>query len=213
MAFRARRLHPLALLVAAVLAGALFAPSASAGPAEDVNAMIMDFANDGDISACAFTKAQLDFLRSQITQDIDDYAPDLRLEVNREIARWTSGGCGSTPGAGETGGQVGNYQGAHRATIKSLKMAKNFRSVKVKLRCPTAAASSCRVTLRGKLAGKTATMKKVATVARGASKTVTLKLTSKARQRLSATGGKLKVTAKTAGSTLAAASRTLKIAP
>ncbi len=205
-----KRSVPGALAVAAaVLAGAVFTPGASAVGTADLNAVITDFAGDGDITACKFSKAQLEYVRSQISPDIDAYAPDLRGEVNGEIARWTNGGCGSS-NAGNGNGAT--PMGASRATIKSLKVAKNRRSVKVKLKCPAAAPASCKVKISGKLAGKTAAKSKSATVARGKTRTVKVTLKSSARNRLKSKGGKLKMSAKTTGSTLAAASRSINVA-
>ncbi len=195
-----------AAIVATILAGAFLAPTASAGPAEDLTAVVTDFAGDGDITSCRFSRSQLDYVKSQITSEVDVYAPDLRFEVDRELARWVSGGCGSS-----NTGQNGS-QGATRATIKSVKVAKNRRSAKIKLRCPTAAASSCKVKLSGKLAGKKATKSRSATVVRGATKTVTVKLTKSATTRLKSKGGTLKISAKTTGSALSAATKTAKVA-
>jgi hypothetical protein len=205
-----RRATP-AVVIAAVLAGAALVPSASADTTSD-QAIVADYAGDGDITSCAFSKAQLQSADSQITPDIDSYSPDFRIEVEREIARWTSGACGSGSG-GQNGGQNGGGQNAgSRATIKSVKVAKNRRSAKVKLSCPAAVVAGCHVTLSGKLAGKTAAKRKSANVASGASKTVKMKLKSSARKRLLSKGGRLKISAKTAGSTLGSASRTAKIA-
>lgn len=189
-----------AAVVAAALAGALFVPSASAGSPQDVLAVIEDFAADGDITSCKFSKSQLEYVRGQITPDIDNYAPDFRDEVSNEISRWASGGC-------ENGGQS-----SYRATIKSLKVAKNRRSVKVKVRCPANATSSCKVKLSGKLAGKSAAKKKSATIKSGKSKTVKVKLKKASSQKLSTTGGKLKMAAKTVGSSLAASTRSITVA-
>jgi hypothetical protein len=80
------------------------------------------------------------------------------------------------------------------------------------VKCPTTATASCKVKLSGKLGGKSAAKKKSATIKRGKSKTVKVKLTKSADEKLSTAGGKLKMSAKTVGSTLAASSRSIKIA-
>lgn len=192
-----------AAVVAAVLAGAVLVPSASAGSSQDVLAVIQDFASDGDITSCKFSKAQLEYVRGQITPDIDSYAPDFRSEIGNEIARWNNGSCSSSGGGG---------QSSYRATIKSLKVAKNRRSVKVKVKCPTTATASCKVKLSGKVGGKSAAKKKSATIKRGKSKNVKVKLTKATGQKLSKNGGKLKMSAKTVGSSLAASSRSITVA-
>jgi hypothetical protein len=213
-------------VAAAALAGVALAPAASAAPIDDLNAIAADYSNDGDITACAFTKAQLTAVRDQFGPDIEAYSPDLGDEVDAEIERWTSGGCstggGGPGGGGSSGGSNGGsqngggstgQQAAYRASIKSLKVAKNRRSVKVKVRCPATAISGCHVILSGRLAGKSAAKHKSADIARGATKSITVKLKPAARTRLKTKGGKLKISAKTVGSTLAAASRSITIAP
>jgi hypothetical protein len=212
---RHRILNPVALLrrvappavLAGILAGALLAPNASAGPAE--NAVFAAYINGGgNIPSCKFSKSALTSLRNVIPADADDYAQDLRAELNNEIARWTSGGCSNS--GGSNGGQ---QVAAYRAVIKSLKVAKNRRTVKVKLRCPIAALAKCKVTLSGRLAGKKAAKKRTTTVAIGKPKTIKMTLTRSARKRLRTKGGKLKISAKTTGSTLAASTRSVKFAP
>ncbi len=226
---RARRRTSLAATVAAVLAGALLAPGAFAADTV-TNAVITDYAGDGDITTCAFTQAQLEHVVSQITPDIDAYAPDLRDELDAEIGRWTNGGCsglpgGGGPGGGTPGGQPGGNPGGHtgggqngaqlftfRATISSLKVAKNRKSVKVKLRCPATAAPACGVLLSNKLAGKSAAKTQLLAVMPGQTKTVTVKLKKAASNRLSSKGGKLKFSALTVGSALASTTKTAKVA-
>jgi hypothetical protein len=76
------------------LAGAVAVPGAGAAPSDDLFAVFSDWRRDGDVTACRFSRAQLVSARSRITPDVDAYAPSLREEVNREIARWDAGGCG-----------------------------------------------------------------------------------------------------------------------
>ncbi|MGH2840398.1 MAG: hypothetical protein ACRDKY_06195 [Solirubrobacteraceae bacterium] len=85
--------------------------------------------------------------------------------------------------------------------------------MKIKLRCPATAAPACGVLLTGKLAGRSAVKTKAAAITAGTAKTVTLKLTKAAVKRLTTKGGKLKISAKTVGSALASATRTVKLAP
>lgn len=200
--------HATAAVIVAALGAAAFAPSASAGPVEDVTAIVQDFVGNGDITSCRFTKPQLQYVRSQLGPDWEEYVPDFVIEVDREIARWTSGACN-----GGTAGNGGGQQGASRATIVSLKVAKNRASVKVKLKCPASASSSCKIKLSGKLASKKAASNKSSTVARGSSKTVTVKLTKATARKLRSKGGKLRISAKTVGSSLAAVSRIVKLTP
>lgn len=216
--------------IAAVLGAVAFAPGASAGPVEDVTAVIQDYignGGDGDITSCRFTRAQLELTRSYIPAD-DAYYSDLLLELDREIARWSSGACStagggqsgggggqsnSAPGKSGTGGTPGSQQAPSRATIASLKVSSNRRGVKVKLRCPAAAATSCKVTLSGRLAGRKAASAKTSAVARGTSKTVTMKLTAATAQRLKRKGGRLRISARTVGSSQSPVSRTVTVAP
>lgn len=191
--------------VVAVLGVTALAPSATAGPTEDLNAIARDYGSDRDIASCRFTKAQLLSARSQIPLDYVEYAYDFVLELNREIARWNSGGCSGTTANGS--------QAAYRASIISLKVAKSRRSVKVKLKCPAAAPSSCKVKLSAKLATKKAATSRRATIKPGKTKSLRLKLKRATTRKLKDTGGMLKISAKTTGSSLSAASRTAEVKP
>ena len=84
--------------IAALALGLALATSASADPQSDYAAVRGDYAGDGDVTACKFTRAQLVNARSRITQQDDSYDPGFRDEVNREISRWDSGGCKGSGG-------------------------------------------------------------------------------------------------------------------
>jgi hypothetical protein len=205
------RLHFLAATAAGAALGAFaLAPGASAASDELTTAIVNDYAADGSITACRYTKAQLEGVRNQIMPDVDAYIPDLRVALNREIARWTSGGCGGN-GGGNGGGGNGGSQSSLRASITSVKVAKNRRSAKVKLRCPSAASSSCKVLISMTLGAKKAASKKSSTISRGSAKTVTVKLLSSATSKLTSEGGKLRVSAKTSGSTAGAATKSVSV--
>jgi hypothetical protein len=112
-------LTALALGLAAVAA----VPGASADPASDYAAVRADYSSDGDITNCRFSRAQLVNARSQITEDVDTYDPGFREEVNREIRRWDSGGCGSSGG----GGGSAKRADFRIVTIKGKVRARNKR--------------------------------------------------------------------------------------
>jgi hypothetical protein len=101
---------------------------------------------------------------------------------------------------------------AYRAIVRSIKVAKNRRSARVTVSCPAAAPKGCLVTLDGLVAGKKAFASKTVVVMRNITKTVTVKLTSVAGNRLKKSGGALKVTAATAFSTLSSVNKTVKVA-
>ncbi len=79
--------------IAAALLAAVLAPAAAASPASDLAAVIKDYGSDADIASCRFTLGQLESARSAIGNDINTYAPALKVEINREITRWKDGGC------------------------------------------------------------------------------------------------------------------------
>lgn len=83
----------LQLALAALLVAAVLAPAAAASPAADLSAMIRDHARDNTLTPCRFTKNQLNGARTQISADIDTYGKGIRAAINRELKRWSDGGC------------------------------------------------------------------------------------------------------------------------
>ena len=90
--------------------------------------MHSDYAPDGDITACKFTRTQLVNARSQITEDVDSYEPGFRDEVNREIGRWDSGGCSGG------GGGSGKKADFHIVAVKGKVRSRNKRKEYVTIR-------------------------------------------------------------------------------
>lgn len=80
-----------AAVLAMIACGVLLAPSAAASQATIASAVFKDYQSDADITACLFTEAQLKSLK--VGADFDSYSPDLKNEINKEIARWRNGGC------------------------------------------------------------------------------------------------------------------------
>jgi len=111
------------------------APGAGADAASDYAAVRSDYASDGDITNCRFSRAQLVNARSQISEDVDSYDPNFREEVNREIRRWDSGGCRGSGGGG-SGGGGGTTDGAdfRIVAIKGKVRGRNKRKEYVTLR-------------------------------------------------------------------------------
>ena len=99
----------------------------------------------------------------------------------------------------------------YRATITSLKVASNRRSAKLTLSCPAAAPKGCVVKLKGAISGRKAFAAKQIVMLRNTRKTLTMKLTSASSKRLTKKGGSLKASAATSFSTLAPASKTVKV--
>jgi lamin tail-like protein len=83
----------LQLALAALLVGAVLAPTAVATPAADLSAMIRDHARHNKLTPCRFTKNQLNSARTQIGADIDAYGKGIRTAINRELKRWSDGAC------------------------------------------------------------------------------------------------------------------------
>ena len=125
----------------------------------------------------------------------------------------------TTPRTPPAGGAVVPRAGqpaftAYRATVtKIVKVAKNRKSAKVTVSCPSTAPKGCLVTLDGTAAGKKAFTKKTVVIVRNVKKTFTVKLTSTVAKRLKKKGGSVKVTAQTALSSLRlGVSKTVKVA-
>jgi hypothetical protein len=115
-----------ATAIALGLAAIAIAPGASADPASDYAAVHNDYAADGDITACRFTRTQLVNARNQITPDVDSYEPGFRDEVNREINRWDSGVC-SGSGGGGGGGGTSTKADFHIVALKGKVRSRNKR--------------------------------------------------------------------------------------
>lgn len=84
----------IALVVAAIAVALAWVLPAQAGPQEDFDRVYADWKPDNDVTACAFSQAEL-----QSAYDVATGSPDFQYstaftdEVQREIARWRSGGC------------------------------------------------------------------------------------------------------------------------
>src|SRR3954471_16404460 len=93
---------PRLVLLVALLA--LLAPAtASADPFDDVFA---DYQKDGKIDPCAHSPEELQKAKSDIPNDIDQYAPDFPAALDAAMQDRASGKCGGdgTGGAAAPGG-------------------------------------------------------------------------------------------------------------
>ncbi|MCA1682709.1 MAG: lamin tail domain-containing protein [Actinobacteria bacterium] len=113
-----------AAAVAVCACTAVLVPGAGASVAGDLAAVLKDFQGDRDITPCLFTKKQLQNAKSQLTADTNLYAPELKLELNREIRRWENGGCsGASSGGGGIKIVKANGKGGVRMESVTLKNA------------------------------------------------------------------------------------------
>lgn len=87
------------LVVVAVLAVAVLAPSAAGSPAGDLKSILRDYSRDEKITPCRFTAGQLANARSQISEDVEAYAKGIRGAIARETKRWKDGACKGKAGA------------------------------------------------------------------------------------------------------------------
>ena len=93
MAYCGRVRFSVQLVIAALLAAAVFAPGAAGSPAGDLKSILQDYSPDEKITPCRFTRGQLDSARAQISVDIETYAKGIRGAIRREVERWRDGGC------------------------------------------------------------------------------------------------------------------------
>jgi hypothetical protein len=128
----------------------------------------------------------------------------------------TTPGTGTKPGTTtkpKTGAANGGQAAfrAYRATIGSVKVAKNRRSATMTLACPGSAPKGCLVAIDGVVAGKKAFAQKAVVVMRNVTHTLTVKLTSSVAKRLKTKGGSLRISARTVNASLGAISKTVKV--
>jgi len=99
----------------------------------------------------------------------------------------------------------------YRATIGSLKLNKKRSSMTFRLTCASTAPKGCLVKVSAKIAGKSAMRSVTVVLPRGKSSSVRVTFSKSTTRRLKKKGGTLKITAKTALSSLPSATRTLKV--
>ncbi|HEV2813940.1 MAG TPA: hypothetical protein VGW10_11870, partial [Solirubrobacteraceae bacterium] len=84
-----------ALLALAAALALLVAPAASADPFDDVFA---DYQKDGKIDPCAHSPEELQQAKSDIPNDIEQYAPDFPAELDAAMEERARTNCdGSAP--------------------------------------------------------------------------------------------------------------------
>lgn len=89
-----RHVHGRIVLILAALAMGVTALPAQAGPQEDFDAVYADWKPDQDVTACRFSEPELQNAYNVATSNPDmQYSTEFPDEVQREIARWHSGGC------------------------------------------------------------------------------------------------------------------------
>ena len=89
--------------------------------------MHADYVDDGDITACKFTRDQLVNARNQATEQ-DTYT-NFTDEVDREIARWDSGGCSG----GGSGGRSADFRiVAIKGKVRSRNKRKEYVTIRNK---------------------------------------------------------------------------------
>lgn len=99
----------------------------------------------------------------------------------------------------------------YRASLGSVSVARNRKSVRFKVSCPVTAPKGCITRVSGLVAGRKAMAAKDVLLIKGTSETVRVSLSSAAAKRLKAKGGSLKLTARTALSSLPSATKTTKV--
>jgi hypothetical protein len=129
----------------------------------------------------------------------------------------TPGGTTQHPTASKPGGAAGQPATggfyAYRASIGAIKVARNRRTATVTISCPSSAPKGCLVTLDGAVGGMKAFVGvKPFVLMRNLTTTKTINLRKAAATRLKRKGGALKVSALTSFSTLAAVTKTVKLA-
>lgn len=72
------------------------APAASAGVFED---LFVDYADDAKLDACKYNAQDLERVKGLIGNDLEQYAPDFKPELDRALQTLAAGGCKSQPAA------------------------------------------------------------------------------------------------------------------
>lgn len=78
----------------AVLACLIAAPAAHAGVFED---LFVDYAEDQKLDACKYNAGDLQQVKGLIGNDLEQYAPDFPIELDRALQQLASGGCKGQP--------------------------------------------------------------------------------------------------------------------
>jgi hypothetical protein len=98
-----------------------------------------------------------------------------------------------------------------RARIFDATSSRDRGSVRVDLSCPAVSGTSCAVTVRPTIAGRSAGKARRATINRGRSKVLRVPLSTSARKRLAARGGTVRIAVRTAGATRGPLSSTVRV--
>jgi hypothetical protein len=125
-----------AAAIAVTFAAAALPGSVAGSAASDLDAIVKDYRADSDVTPCLFTKKQLENAKGLLTADFNTYEPQFKAELNREIKRWTDGGCsGGTGGGGSasSGLQIVKAKGKGAARKESVTL-KNSGKKTVNLR-------------------------------------------------------------------------------
>ncbi len=91
------RRTPTLLFAAALLSLVLAAPAFGDALGEK---LVKDFSDDGALDACIYTEAEVKLIKSQIANDTDAYAPDLRSAVDAMFEQRAQGKCNKTKTTG-----------------------------------------------------------------------------------------------------------------
>lgn len=173
-----------------VVAGVVLAPAALASPSSDLTAMANDYRSDRDITDCRFTQKQLTDSRALLTEDLNQYNPDFRAEIDREITRWKNGGCGPKV-AGTTGKATTERSGSSFTVTSGLTAS----CPKGGQKCTFTVKGTARARRRGKLRTLTVVRRSSFTLAAGRSRKIIFKLNATGAALLRKNGRlKVKVT-------------------
>jgi hypothetical protein len=81
------------VLITVALVAAAAVPAGAGTPTEDYTAVRTDWQEDGTITACRFSEAELQNARTVAESNPDFAYTGLGDAIDAEIARWRSGGC------------------------------------------------------------------------------------------------------------------------
>lgn len=112
---------------------------------------------------------------------------------------------------GARGTAAGKAFTGYRARVGKAKLSKTRRSARMRVVCPASSPKGCYVRLTAKVAGRKAAKPKLVLLGRNSAQTVTVRLTKSAAKRLKRRGGKLRMTALTALSSLPQSTKTTTV--
>ncbi len=104
-----------AVAVACVL---VLVPVADAAPIDDYQAVRAEYQPDGQITACRFTRLQLQNAANSTPPDVQTYDPNFGAKVQAEIRRHDAGGCPA--GGGNSGTRLNTTLARPRVSARQV---------------------------------------------------------------------------------------------